>query len=124
VFSYEQIAKRLRGSMAADTARRMRVSYPMQMAIYYKVAATLKLTGDVEGLKFLQNLKPEIESGKLPMPAVIIQLDQHDWAVRNRMTLAEHRYSLDVPSWEQRPRRASAADAEGSLAAAVAASVR
>jgi hypothetical protein len=56
------------------------------------------------------------------MVSVLVQLDQHDFAVRNRLTLGEHRYNLDVPAWQDRaPTKAHAA---GSLAAEVAASVR
>ena len=35
----------------------------------------------------------------MSMISVLIQLDQHDYAVKNRHTLGEHRYPLDVPSW-------------------------
>ncbi len=121
VFSYEQIQKRLLGSLSAATSRRMNLPYPVQMGLYYKILATLKLTGDQGGVRFLQALKPAIRSGQLSMVSVLIQLDQHDFAVRNHLTLAEHRYKLDVPSWEERPR---ASREEGSVAAAVAASVR
>jgi hypothetical protein len=55
------------------------------------------------------------------MVSVLIQLDQHDFAVKNRLTLGEHRYALDVPSWESRPRSDSTAE---SIAFEVAASVR
>ena len=99
----------------------MALPYPAEMALYYKIAATLKLTGDAEGVRFVKALKPAISSGQLSMMAVLVQLDQHDFAVRNRLTLREHRYNLDVPSWQERPR---AAREEGSVAAAVAASVR
>ena len=55
------------------------------------------------------------------MVSVLIQLDQHDWAVRNRLTMKEHRYNLDVPSWEERPRATPEA---GSVFAEIAAAVR
>ena len=121
VFSYEQIKKRLLGAAATQTNRRMMMSGFTQHALYYKIAATLKLTGDQESLTFLHDLKPAIFKGDISMVSVIIQMDQHDWAVRNRLTLAEHRYNLDVPSWEERPRSTPEA---GSVFAEIAAAVR
>jgi hypothetical protein len=121
VFSYEQIKKRLRGATALQTRGRMTLPTLVQRALYYKIAATLKLTGDLESLKFLQDLKPDIFSGAISMVSVIIQMDQHDWAVRNRLTIGEHRYNLDVPSWEERPRSTPEA---GSVFAEIAAAVR
>jgi len=121
VFSYEQIKKRLIGAAAHQTNRRMKMSTLTQMALYYKIAATLKLTGDLDGLKFVQDLKPHIRRGDISMVSVIIQLDQHDFAVKNRLTISEHRYNLDVPSWEERPRSTPEA---GSVFAEIAAAVR
>jgi hypothetical protein len=34
------------------------------------------------------------------MITVLLQIDQHDFAVRNHHTTAEHRYSLDVSAWK------------------------
>jgi hypothetical protein len=121
VFSYDQIKKRLIGASSAHTDGRMRLPSLVQMGMYYKLFATLKMTGDQGGARFLQDLKPYIQSGAISMFSVLIQLDQHDFAVRNRMTLAEHRYNLDVPSWEERPQQGRV---DGGLATAVAASVR
>ena len=56
------------------------------------------------------------------MVSVLLQLDQHDFAVKNRLTLGEHRYPLDVPSWESRPHSDSTPG--DSIAFEVAASVR
>jgi hypothetical protein len=56
-----------------------------------------------------------------PMVQVLIQLDQHDFAVRNRLTLREHRDDLDVPSWEECPR---SGHGPGSVAAEIARVVR
>ena len=122
VLSYEQIKKRLIGAAATQTNERMIMSKLAEMALYYKIAATLKLKGDHEGLRFVTGLKPHIERGSISMVSVLIQLDQHDFAVKNRLTLGEHRYNLDVPSWEER--EPSIGHAEGSIAAEVAASVR
>jgi len=122
VLSYEQIKKRLIGAAAKQTNARMIQSKLMEMAIYFKIAATLKLQGDREGLRFVHDLKPHIERGEISMVSVLFQLDQHDFAVRNRLTLAEHRYNLDVPSWQERGPSTSY-DHE-SIAAEIAASVR
>ena len=92
-----------------------------QMGLYYKLSATLRLTGDRDGLRFLTDLKPQVARGDISMVRVLFQLDQHDFAVRNRLTLGEHRYDLDVPSWEERPR---SPHGSGSVAAEIAASVR
>lgn len=122
VLSYEQIKKRLIGAAAKQTNARMIQSKLMEMAIYFKIAATLKLQGDREGLRFVHDLKPHIERGEISMVSVLFQLDQHDFAVKNRLTLAEHRYNLDVPSWQERGPSTSY-DHE-SIAAEIAASVR
>lgn len=121
VLAYPQIRKRLIGAAAHQTSRRMTLPKMVQSALYYKIAATLKLTGDQEGLSFLTSLKPQLDSGLISMISVLIQLDQHDFAVKNRLTLDEHRYPLDVPSWEARQHPSFDAS---SIAAEVAASVR
>jgi hypothetical protein len=122
VLSYEQIKKRLLGAAAAQPNERMVMSTFKEMALYYKIAATLRLKGDHDGLRFVNDLKPHIQRGELSMVSVLVQLDQHDFAVRNRFTLGEHRYNLDVPSWEERG--PTVVHAAGSIAAEVAASVR
>lgn len=122
VLSYEQIKKRLLGAASKQTNARMIQSKLMEMAIYYKIAATLRLQGDHEGLCFVHDLKPHIERGEISMVSVLFQLDQHDFAVKNRLTLAEHRYNLDVPSWQERG--PSTSNDHESIAAEIAASVR
>jgi radical SAM superfamily enzyme YgiQ (UPF0313 family) len=122
VLSYDQIKKRLIGAASKHVNERMIMSTMVEMGLYYKIAATLKLQGDLEGLRFVQDMKPHIRAGRVSMVSVLIQLDQHDFAVRNRLTLAEHRYNLDVPSWEERP--ASERQEDSSIAAQVAAAVR
>jgi radical SAM superfamily enzyme YgiQ (UPF0313 family) len=122
VLSYDQIKKRLIGAASKHVNERMIMSTMVEMGLYYKIAATLKLQGDLEGLRFVQDMKPHIQAGKVSMVSVLIQLDQHDFAVRNRLTLAEHRYNLDVPSWEERP--AAERQEDSSIAAQVAAAVR
>ena len=122
VLSYDQIKKRLIGAASKHVNERMIMSTMVEMGLYYKIAATLKLQGDLDGLRFVQDMKPHIQAGKVSMVSVLIQLDQHDFAVRNRLTLAEHRYNLDVPSWEERPEAERQEDS--SIAAQVAAAVR
>jgi len=122
VLSYDQIKKRLLGAASKSVNQRMMLSTVAEMALYYKIAATLKLKGDLEGLRFIQELKPHIQAGRISMVSALIQLDQHDFAVRNRLTMKEHRYNLDVPSWEERPQTEQHADS--SIAAQVAAAVR
>jgi len=121
VFSYEQIKKRLLNAPVKATSSRMQVSPFWQKALYHKITWTLKQTGDLEGVKFMQDLKPNILSGDMPMFPVLAQLDQHDFAVRNRLTLDEHRYNLDVPPWEARQESQKVAV---EVAAEVAAAVR
>ena len=121
VLSYDQIKKRLLNAPVKQTSWRMEVRPLVQKALYHKLHWTLKKTGDLEGAKFMEDLKPKIMSGDLPIVPVLIQLDQHDFAVKNRLTLAEHRHRLDVPSWEERPKE-SHIPAE--VAAEVAAAVR
>jgi hypothetical protein len=122
VLSYDQIKKRLIGAASKHVNERMIMSTMVEMGLYYKIAATLKLQGDLDGLRFVQDMKPHIQAGNVSMVSVLIQLDQHDFAVRNRLTLAEHRYNLDVPSWEERP--AAERQEDSSIAAQVAAAVR
>jgi hypothetical protein len=50
---------------------------------------------------------------------VLLQLDQHDFAVKNRLTMAEHRHRLDVPSWDERPQSHIPFDVAAELVAAV-----
>jgi hypothetical protein len=123
VLAYDQIRKRLVGAAAQRAGEdRMRLPHLVQMALYYKILATLQMTGDVEGCQFVTALKPQIANGTVSMVSVLLQLDQHDFAVRNRLTLGEHRYDLSVPSWEARPPAARAH--ESGITAEIAASVR
>jgi len=122
VLSYDQIAKRLIGASSHGVTPNMKLTQVAEMALYYKIMMTLKLKGDTDGLKFLQRLKPYVQKGQISMAAIVVQLDQHDFAVKNRLTLREHRYSLDVPAWETR--NATASHEEGSIAAEIAAAVR
>jgi hypothetical protein len=36
------------------------------------------------------------------MFSLMFQIDQHDYAAKNVLTLTDHPYDLDVPSWEER----------------------
>lgn len=121
VLSYEQIKKRLLNAPVKHTSHRMIVHPFWQRTLYHKITWTLGKLGDVDGVRFMEELKPKIMSGDLPIFAVLAQIDQHDFAVKNRFTLEEHRYKLDVPSWESRGRDSQVAV---SVAAEVAAAVR
>jgi hypothetical protein len=121
VLSYDQIKKRLLNAPVKHTSHRMEVHPLWQKALYHKLTWTLKQTGDLDGVKFMQDLKPKIMSGELPIVPVLVQLDQHDFAVKNTLTLDEHRYKLDVPSWESRSKEDQVV---ASVAAEVAAAVR
>jgi hypothetical protein len=121
VLSYDQIKKRLLNAPVKHTSHRMEVHPIWQKALYHKLTWTLKQTGDLDGVKFMQDLKPKIMSGELPIIPVLGQIDQHDFAVKNTLTLDEHRYKLDVPSWESRSKEAQVV---ASVAAEVAAAVR
>jgi hypothetical protein len=119
VLSYDQIKKRLLNAPVKHTSSRMEVGPLAQRLLFYKLRATLKLTGDHAGARFMDDLKPKIMTGELPIMPVLLQLDQHDFAVRNRLTLAEHRHRLDVPSWEERPHSSIPVDDAAEMAAAV-----
>ena len=119
VLSYDQIKKRLLHAPVKHTSARMEVGPLAQRLLFYKLRATLAMTGDRAGARFMDDLKPHIMSGALPIIPVLLQLDQHDFAVRNRLTLAEHRHGLDVPSWEERGQPAIPIAMAAELAAAV-----
>lgn len=121
VYAYDQIRKRLLGAARQTRGNRLTLSKPLEMALYYKILLTLRLTGDEEGRRFVAGLKPSIESGAISMLSVLLQLDQHDYAVRNRLTLAEHRYRLDGPPWES---RTPSIQEDDSIAEEIAAHVR
>lgn len=124
-FDYRNIAKRMRGVYVEGNRRQARLSLPLPLekAFYHKLHFTLGMQHDREGQAFMEELRPHIWSGMIPMASVLLQIDQHDWAVRNRHTLGEHRYSLDVPAWRDRPHEETV-DAGTGLASEIAAQVR
>lgn len=124
-FDYKNIAKRMRGVYVEGSRRQARLSLPLPLekAFYHKLHFTLGMQNDREGQMFMEELKPHVWSGMVPMASVLLQIDQHDWATRNRFTLAEHRYNLDVPAWQDRPHEETAIAGEG-LASDIAAQVR
>ncbi|HZT72422.1 MAG TPA: radical SAM protein [Terriglobales bacterium] len=103
-FDYANITKRMLNVYVQAPKRkpRLAVPLPLEKLIYHKIHWTLGKLGDRDSQRFLEGLKPHIWSGRIPMAAVLLQIDQHDFAVRNRLTLQEHRYNLDVPSWSER----------------------
>lgn len=108
VFEYRHIEKRLVNAFVKHGSRQMMLPYPLQLLLYGKIVAMLAVTGDREGSQFVRNLRPYILQNKLSMLSVIYQIDQHDFAVKNRHTLTELPFDLDVPSWEARQVTASA----------------
>lgn len=124
-FDYTNLAKRMRGIYVDAPQREVKLALPpaLEKLMYHKLHFTLGRRGDRDGQSFLEELRPHIFAGKIPIASVLLQIDQHDWSVRNRQTLAEHRYSLDVPAWGDR-RQEDTADAGTGLAAEIAAQVR
>ncbi|HXE30904.1 MAG TPA: radical SAM protein [Terriglobales bacterium] len=124
-FDYTNLTKRMLGIYVNGPQREVKLALPLpvEKLMYHKLHFTLGRRGDGDSQRFLEDLKPHIFAGKIPIASVLLQIDQHDWAVRNRETLAEHRYSLDVPAWQDRPREATVNAGTG-LASEIAAHVR
>ena len=124
-FDYGNLAKRMRAIYVDRPQREVKLALPLPMEklMYRKLHFTLGMKGDLEGQSFMEELRPHIFSGKIPIASVLLQIDQHDWAVRNTSTMREHRYSLDVPAWQDRVPEAALAAGEG-LAHDIAAHVR
>ncbi|HUX66004.1 MAG TPA: hypothetical protein VMV31_00790, partial [Terriglobales bacterium] len=122
-FDYTNLAKRMRAIYVDAPQREVKLALPpaIEKLLYHKLHFTLGRRGDRDGQSFMEELRPHIFSGKIPIASVLLQIDQHDWAVRNRQTMGEHRYSLDVPAWQDRTH----ADESGpGLAEEIAAHVR
>jgi hypothetical protein len=124
-FDYTNLTKRMLGIYVNGPQREVKLALPLPIEkfMYYKLHFTLGRRGDTDSQRFLEDLKPHIFSGKIPIASVLLQIDQHDWAVRNVQTMAEHRYSLDVPAWGDRPAEMTEGAGTG-LAAEIAAQVR
>ncbi|MGH9542441.1 MAG: B12-binding domain-containing radical SAM protein [Terriglobales bacterium] len=122
-FDYANIAKRMLGVYVDAPKRRPRlaVALPLEKLLYHKIHWTLGKLHDADSQRFMEGLKPHIWSGRIPMASVMLQIDQHDFSVRNRLTIQEHRYNLDIPSWSEREHQP--AEAEG-LAAEIAMQLR
>ena len=123
-FDYANITKRMLNVYVNSPRREVKLAMPrwLEKAAYRKIHWTLSCIHDLDTLRFLEGLKPYIFDGSIPMASVLLQIDQHDWAVRNRQTIREHRYSLDVPCWKDREQDTSTE--ESGLAAEIAAQVR
>lgn len=122
-FDYANVTKRMLGVYVNAPKRRPRlaVALPLEKLLYHKIHWTLGKLHDADSQRFLEGLKPHIWSGRIPMASVMLQIDQHDFSVRNRLTIQEHRYNLDIPSWSEREHRPP--QAEG-LAAEIAMQLR
>jgi hypothetical protein len=112
-FDYENVKKRLLGAFVYGSSKQLTLPRPLQILFYFKTLAALALKGDWESYRFVSDLSPHILKNQLSMLHVIFQIDQHDYALKNQATLAEHPFDLDVPSWEETltARAAKAADA-------------
>jgi hypothetical protein len=123
-FDYANITKRMMNVYVNAPLREVKLAMPrwLERAAYRKIHWTLSCLDDLDSLRFLEGLKPYIFDGRIPMASVLLQIDQHDWAVHNRDTIREHRYSLDVPCWKDR--EPTAVHEDGGLAAEIAAHVR
>jgi radical SAM superfamily enzyme YgiQ (UPF0313 family) len=103
-FDYANIAKRMRAVYVDNPKREAKLflSPMVEKLTYHKLHWTLMRQGDLDSARFLEELKPHIFSRQIPVASALLQIDQHDWAVRNRETIREHRYNLDVPAWKDR----------------------
>ncbi|MHB8734936.1 MAG: radical SAM protein [Terriglobales bacterium] len=103
-FAYENIAKRMKGVYVDGPQRDVKLAMPLwaEKAMYHKIHWSLGRLGDRDGQAFLAGLKPHIFAGRIPMGSVLLQIDQHDFAVKLSLANKEHRYNLDVPAWETR----------------------
>ena len=124
-FDYRNIAKRMKAVYVDTPQRVVQLALPLwlERAFYRKVHFTMSVRQDYEALAFLEDLRPHVFAGQVPMASVVLQIDQHDWATRNAFTMAEHRYNLDVPAWQDRAREETLGAGTG-LAAEIAAQVR
>ena len=111
LFDYVNVRKRLIKAFVEGGAKQMWLPYPLQIAVYLKTMAALAAKRDWEGLRFAWSLRPYILKNQLSVLNILFQIDQHHFALKNQGSLAEHSYSLDVPSWQERLRAdARAAD--------------
>jgi len=102
VFDYKNIKGRLVGAFVNGGSKQMMLPYPLQMSFYLKTLAALAWKRDWEGYRFVMDLRPYILKNQLSMLSVMFQIDQHDFALKNRAALAEHPYDLAIPAWEGR----------------------
>ena len=102
LFDYANIRKRLIATFVEGGANQFRLPYPLQVMVYLKTLAALVAKRDWEGYRFVQSLRSYILQDRLSVLNVLFQIDQHDCAVKNEATLAEHPFDLDIPSWRER----------------------
>jgi radical SAM superfamily enzyme YgiQ (UPF0313 family) len=102
LFDYQNVRKRLIKAFVEGGARQMRLPYPLQIAVYLKLLAQLKVQGDKEAYSFARSLESYVLDNSLSVLNILFQIDQHDFALKNLGSLAEHGHDLDVPSWQER----------------------
>jgi radical SAM superfamily enzyme YgiQ (UPF0313 family) len=102
VFDYANVKKRLVKAFVEGGARQVRLPYPLQVLTYAKTLAALAVKRDRDGLRFAWSLRGHVLTNRLSALNIMFQIDQHDFAVKNVGSMAEHPYDLDVPSWSER----------------------
>ncbi len=102
VFDYQAIHKRLVKAFVQGGSRQFMLPYPMQLLFFFKTLAALAVERDREGYAFVKGLSSYILKNEISMFTVLFQLDQHDYAVKNRAAMGDHHFELDVPSWQER----------------------
>lgn len=102
VFDYPAIHQRLVKAFVDGGSRQFMLPHPMQLLMFFKTLAALAVEGDREGYAFVRGLSSYILKNEISMFTVMFQLDQHDYAVKNRAAMRDHHFDLDVPSWQER----------------------
>ncbi len=105
-FDYANISKRMLAVYVENPVRKpkLQMSKMLERAAFHKLRWSLKHLGDAGSLAFLDGMKPHVWSGRIPVAALLLQIDQHDFATRLEHATAEHFYNLDVPAWQDRER--------------------
>ncbi len=122
-FDYANIKKRMLNVYVEKPLREVKLQFSpaTEKLVYHKLHWTLKRLGEHDSLRFMEDMKPHVWSGRVPVASLLLQIDQHDFATRIEHTTKEHPYNLDVPAWQD---RIQSADGEDSIRNEVMAMVR
>ncbi len=103
-FDYANIKKRMLNVYVEKPVRKVKLQLPrtLEKLAYHKIHWTLQRLGERDSLAFLEEMKPYVWSGRVPVAALLLQIDQHDFATRIAHTEKEHAYNLDIPAWQDR----------------------